>query len=126
MSPYDELINELSELCGIVPEYWDIFGKKHLIPVETKGAILRAMKLRVDSIDEIIKEINERKYKPWKNFIEPVHVVSVNEQPLKIPAYIPVPEGKENKLSLSWYIEDENNPPSSPFRKGGNNLKNNF
>jgi len=105
---YDELINELSELCGIMPEYRDIFGKKHVIPAETKVAILVAMKLKVDSIEEIIKEINERKYKSWKNFIEPVHVVSVNEQPLKIPVYIPVPEGKDNKLSLSWRIEDEN------------------
>lgn len=108
MSSYDELINELSELCGIVPEYWDIFGKRHVIPVETKRAILRAMKLRVDSINGIIKEINERKYKPWKNSIEPVYVISVNEQPLRIPVYIPIPEGKENKLSLSWCIEDEN------------------
>jgi 4-alpha-glucanotransferase len=119
MSSYDELIKELSELCGIMPEYWDIFGKKQITSVEAKRAILTAMKLRVNSIDEIIKEINERKYKSWRSFIEPVYVTSVNEQPLKIPVYIPVPEGKENKLSLSWRIEDENNPPSPPFSKGG-------
>ena len=87
MSPYDELINELSELCGIMPEYWDIFGKKQITSVEAKRAILMAMKLRVDSIDEIIKEINERKYKSWRSFIEPVYVTSVNEHPLKIPVF---------------------------------------
>ncbi len=107
MSSYDELINELSELCGIMPEYWDIFGKKQITSVETKRAILRAMKLRVDSIDEVITEINERKYKSWRSFIEPVYVTLLNELPLKIPVYIPVPEGKENKLTLSLHIEDE-------------------
>jgi len=105
---YDELINELSELCGILPEYWDIFGKKHITSVETKEAILRAMRLKIDSEEDIIEEINQRKYKPWKSFIEPVYVISENDQPLKIPVYIPIQEGEENKLSLSWHIEDEN------------------
>ncbi len=104
----DELINELSELCGIVPEYWDISGKKHITSVETKKAILRAMRLKVDSVEDIVKEINERKYKPWRNLIEPVHVISVNNQPLQIPVHIPIREGEEKKLLISWFIENEN------------------
>jgi hypothetical protein len=32
------LINELAELCGIIPGYWDIFGNKHITPIETKKA----------------------------------------------------------------------------------------
>ncbi len=98
---------ELSELCGILPEYWDIFGKKHITSFETQKAILRAMKLKIDSLEDIVKEINKRKNKPWKNFIEPVHVISVNDQPLTIPVYIPTKEGEESKLMISWYIEDE-------------------
>ena len=115
----DTLINELSELCGIVPEYWDISGKKHITSLETKKAILRAMRLKVDSVEDIVKEINERKYKPWKNLIEPVYVISVNDQPLQIPVYIPIREGEEKKLILSWSIENEKNPPLPPFSKGG-------
>ncbi len=102
------LINELSDICGIEPEYWDIFGNKHILTVMNKKALLGAMKLKIDSSEDIVREINERKYKNWKSFIEPVHVVSVSNQPLKIPVYVPVPEGKDNKLTLSWYIEDEN------------------
>jgi len=30
MHEYDELIQELSGLCGILPEYWDITGTKHI------------------------------------------------------------------------------------------------
>jgi len=119
----DELISELSELCGIVLEYWDIFGKKHVISVETQMAILKAMKLKIDSVGDIVKEINERKWKLWKSFIEPVHVLSVNDQPVVIPVYIPIKEDEEAKLIISWSIEDDtkyngNNPPSPPFSKG--------
>ena len=105
---YDELIRELSELCGILPEYWDVFGNKHVTSVDTAKAILRAMKLTVDSADGIAKEISEKRSRPWKTFLDPVHVLSVNEQPLAIPVYIPVREGSENKLMISWSMEDEN------------------
>ncbi|MFH1701856.1 MAG: 4-alpha-glucanotransferase [Nitrospirota bacterium] len=119
MSKIDDLIHELSELCGIVSEYWDILGKKHITPVETKKAILSAMKMKIDSEEDAVKEIHERKWKPWRSFIEPVHVVSVKEQPFKVPVYIPIHEGEEKRLSLSWSIESENNPPDTPLWKRG-------
>lgn len=103
----DELINELSELCGIFPEYWDIFGKKHVTSVDTKKAILRSMKLKIDSAEDIKKEIYERIWKHWKSFIEPVHIKSVNDQPITIPVYIPVKDGEEAKLTIVWSIENE-------------------
>jgi hypothetical protein len=108
VQPTDELISELSELCGILLEYWDIFGKKHVISVETQMAILKAMKLKIDSVGDIVKEINEQKNKLWKRFIEPVYVISVNDQPVTIPVYIPIKEDEEAKLIISWSIEDEN------------------
>lgn len=95
MSKIDDLIHELSELCGIVSEYWDILGKKHITPVGTKKAILMAMKMKIDSEEDVVKEIHERKWKPWRSFIEPVHVISVNEQPLEVSVYIPIQEGEE-------------------------------
>lgn len=104
---YNELISELSELCGIVPEYLDIFGKKHLTPLETKKAILRAMKLDIDSVEEIKKEINNRKWKPWKNFIEPVLIKSVNDQPVTFPVYIQKNENEDAHITISWSITDE-------------------
>jgi 4-alpha-glucanotransferase len=106
-SSYNTLINELAELCGIVPEYWDIFGKKHKTPLKTKKAILKAMKLNIASIKDIAKEINHRKWKPWQNVIDPAHISSVNNQPLTIPVYLPINEGEEAGLEISWSIENE-------------------
>jgi 4-alpha-glucanotransferase len=118
---YNKLINELAELCGIVPEYWDIFGKKHITPHKTKKAILRAMKLNIDSVEDIVKEINNRKRRPWQNVTEPVHIKSVNDQPFTIPVYIPLNKAEEAELTISWSIEQEDTPesPLTPlFQRG--------
>ena len=77
------MINELAALCGILPEYWDIFGKLHIASLEAKKAMLKAMKIDIESDDAIAREINDRKSRPWKSFTEPVFVVSVNAQPLE-------------------------------------------
>jgi 4-alpha-glucanotransferase len=106
MPDHNELISELSALCGIVPEYWDIFGKRHETAIETRQGVLKAMGLNLDSSDDIIKEIQDRKYKPWKDFVEPVHVISVNAQPLAIPVYVPIEQDKESGLAISWYLEN--------------------
>ncbi|MEW6068662.1 MAG: 4-alpha-glucanotransferase [Nitrospirota bacterium] len=107
MQPYDELIDELSKIYEIIPEYWDISGKSHETSLETKKAILRSMKLKIGSAKELTKEINEYKWKSWKNFIEPVYIVSVNSLPFTIPLYIPIKDGDERRLSISLSIKNE-------------------
>lgn len=107
MHKQDELILELSALCGIVPEYWDIFGTKHVTTIETRKAVLRAMGFDIDSMDDLLREIRERTSRPWKDLVEPVHVLSVNAQPLAIPVYIPIDREKESALTISWCLENE-------------------
>lgn len=116
-----EMINELAGLCGVLPEFWDIFGKRHFASLEAKMAMLRAMKMEIESDDAIAREINDRKSRPWKSFTEPVFVVSVNTQPLKIPLYIPVRKGEEDKLEITCLIEDENGLSKS-FQVFGNDI----
>ncbi len=110
MQPSDELITELADLCGIVPEYWDIFGNKKIASPETKKAVLRAMNISTDSDEEIRREIELCRTGDWKRFVGPVHVLSVHEQPLRIPLHLPVEEGQEAGITLSWSIENEDDP----------------
>ncbi|MGO9014820.1 MAG: 4-alpha-glucanotransferase [Dissulfurispiraceae bacterium] len=107
MSHYDELIEQLSHLCGIVPEYWDIFGNRHIASIDTKKAILKSMKIDVDSTESLASAIAREQCKPWSSFIDPVKVLSVNAQPFTIAAHVPVNEGEEHRLTLSCYLEDE-------------------
>ncbi len=106
MPSKDELIDDLSGLYGIIHEYFDIFGNRHVTSVETKRAILRAMRLRIGSSEDIKGEIERVRSRPWKDFIEPVKVIPVN-QPLIIPVYIPIKEGEDRRLMLTWSIGDE-------------------
>lgn len=117
--PYGDLIRELSGLCGIIPEYWDIFGNKHETSQETMEGILRAMKCRIDSSADVVKEIQQRKRGTWVGFLDPVHVRSVDDQPISVPVYIPAKEGEEKNILISWCIENEERPPSCPGEEGG-------
>ncbi len=118
----DELINELAELYGIIPEYWDIFGKKHVASIETKKAILKAMKLNVDSDESVKNEIYSQKARPWNRFLEPVRVVSANDQPFKISIYVPVEEAEEDKIGISWSIKNEEGKKINEFTLTRNEL----
>jgi 4-alpha-glucanotransferase len=119
---HNDLINKLSELCGVVQEYLDIYGKKHKTPLKTKKDILRAMRLDVDSADDIAKEIDHRKWRPWQSVIEPVHILSVNDQPLTIPVYIPLNQGEEAELVVTWSIEEEDKKKTEGFSGQGHTL----
>ncbi len=103
----EQRINELAELYGILPGYWDIFGTWHAITPEAKKAILTAMKLKVDTVDDIEKEVYEKKTKVWRSHLAPIYVISEHEQPLSCPLFIPVKEGAEGRLSVSCSMKDE-------------------
>ncbi|MBI5213015.1 MAG: 4-alpha-glucanotransferase [Nitrospirae bacterium] len=115
MSIPDELINELAGLCGIIPEYWDIFGNRHATSIETKKAVLRTMKLNIDSDEAVKNEIHAQKARPWNRFIEPVKVISANDQPFKISIHVPVEEREEDKVSISWSIRNEEDQKIDEF-----------
>ncbi|RPI37477.1 MAG: 4-alpha-glucanotransferase, partial [Nitrospiraceae bacterium] len=113
---------ELAGLYGILPEYWDIFGKLHTATVDAKKAMLKAMKVQVESDEAIAIEIENRKNGPWKRFVEPTIVVSVHAQPLQIPLYIPVHAGDKDNLLITCLIEDENGM-CNEIKRGGANFE---
>ncbi len=59
MEHYDKIIAELSELVGIIPEYYDIFGTRHLISKESRMAILSAMGLHIGTVQEVAREVEK-------------------------------------------------------------------
>ncbi|MFN3480698.1 MAG: 4-alpha-glucanotransferase [Thermodesulfovibrionales bacterium] len=107
MNIVDDLIEKLSLLCGIVPEYYDIRGNLYTIPLDTKKAILSSLGIDTDSQDALREEIKERSLRPWLNIIEPVYVLSINEKPLRIPLYLPLEKGYEDKASVDFFVTDE-------------------
>jgi len=104
---YEELISELSELCGIVPEYWDTFGVRHKAPVETKKSILTAMGLRIATPEDLYAEIEKKRHRPWNVSLDPVKVILSTEQPLVLTVHVPIREGEEQSIVFKCALEDE-------------------
>jgi 4-alpha-glucanotransferase len=104
---YELLLNELSNLCGIIPEYCDTFGVCHEAPPGTKKAILNAMGLRTETVDSLVMEISKKQRQKWNTFLSPVMVILVTEQPADITLHIPVRQGDENSISFQCALSDE-------------------
>jgi 4-alpha-glucanotransferase len=106
---YEELLNELSDICGIVPEYYDIFGTRHEASIATKTAILTAMGLKTGNTEDLHSEIAKARLREWKRFIEPVIVFLSTEQPLEIILHTPLRENDESNILVKLALGDEGN-----------------
>jgi glycogen debranching enzyme GlgX len=51
-TPDDASVEQLANLAGIQPIWWDIDGGRHLVPLDTKRALLRAMRVPADTQDD--------------------------------------------------------------------------
>ncbi len=107
MDNYENLIAELSELAGILPEYYDIFGNRHVTSPQTRAAILSAMGFPVGTAEDISRGIVKKKMQPWHAVLDPVTIISVHAQPHRLSMHLPVPEGKEHAASIVLTVEDE-------------------
>lgn len=118
---YAELLRRLADLYGIVPEYYDITGQKHLTTENTVKTILRTLQVQCDSVDELRRAIEHKESDYWDDFVQPVVVLSVNRQPCTIPLYIPIGGGNVSDLLMSWSITDESGRQES-FSRSGDDL----
>ena len=104
---HDNLINELSELYGIISEYWNISGRKVVTSLETKKVILKRLGINVDDISEISREINKLRWEKWENVLEPVYIISEDAQPFEIPLYLPIGEEHQRLVEIKFSIKCE-------------------
>ncbi len=96
-------VDELAELSGILPGYYDIKGNYHPASPRTKIALLQAMGYDLNNPYAAIESI---KLYPWLEIIEPVHIFSISE-PIRIPLYIPVKDGKDKGIGIKLSLFDE-------------------
>ena len=82
-------LDRLTELAGIEPDYWDIWGNHHPVSDESKRRLLGALGIRADDDAAILAGIREREEAPWRRPLPPVTVVREGEPagfPLSLPA----------------------------------------
>ena len=84
-SSYDSALDHAAEQCGIEPEFWDIFGNRHVTSRETKQAIVEALGIPAGTEQQISAALLERESKLESSLVEQCRVASVNQQPIRIP-----------------------------------------
>jgi len=81
---YDEAVDRASVLHGIQLEYWDIFGKRHVISTEVKAAILRAVGVPAGSLEELNRALEKQFDRDWARPLPPTLVVAGDTEPAEM------------------------------------------
>lgn len=106
-----ELLDDLAERFGIVPDYYDNWGCQHLTSDRTKRAILAAMGLCVQTADELRRELAACENEPWRRPCDPVVVLQTGENPGEWSFRMPVEDGEEEDVRIRWELRDEAGRP---------------
>ncbi|NIP73137.1 MAG: malto-oligosyltrehalose synthase [Gammaproteobacteria bacterium] len=85
----EPLLERLATLCGIQPEYRDIWGQRHAVSEETQRALLAAMGIEAADEAAVRAAVEEREQRPWRRILPPVQVVRGGDREAHIPVIIP-------------------------------------
>ena len=84
---YDDALNHAAHHCGIEPEFWDIFGNRHVTSTETKRSIVEALGIDAGSQEAIESALRGLNDKSGRDLVEGCRVASVNQQPVRLPIH---------------------------------------
>jgi 4-alpha-glucanotransferase len=92
---YAQLLDRAARLWRIDPEYWDIWGRKHVTSDETKRAILKGLGVSADTAESLRAAIEARHRREWTRLAPPCLVVTQNS-PVELPLYAPADLSRES------------------------------
>jgi len=101
------LLSALAERVGIVSEYHDISGTRHVTADHTKRDILRAMGFQADSTASLAVAIREWDETPWRRPCDPVRIVHEEEIGAPVSCCFALEDGKERSIVVHWQLRDE-------------------
>lgn len=110
-------LQRLAEAAGLEPEFFDIFGGHHVVPPETKSAILGALGLRAGTVEECTASLETLQQKRWYRLCEPVTVVAAES--ISTTVEITVPDDCVG-LSVAWKLTLEDSSETGGDVDAGN------
>lgn len=102
---YEDALRRASELYGIEPGYWDIWGKWHETSDEVQQAILASLGVPAGSLGELSRALEQRLWREWTETSPPVLVTSENSKPHEIRIRIPL-EAEDGRVRIELLRED--------------------
>ena len=98
------LLNQLCDLCGVLPEYSDIWGGVHHTPDAAKRALLAAMGVAANNDTEAAASLHAFERRKWERPLPPVQVVREPARPHRIAIALPA---SEEDLTYRWCLRRE-------------------
>lgn len=100
---YDEALRRAANAWGVLPEYWDIFGKHHVTAPDVQRSILESMGFRPDSLENLNEAIRKRAELEWAVLTPATLVLSLSDAalPLNIPG-----DFDETEITAEFFWED--------------------
>ena len=102
---YEEALDRAAETWGIQPDYWDIWGKHHITPPETKRAILASLGIRADTKEELDQALDQRFRDEWSRVLPPCLVINESQRPRELAVHLPAELG-ELEARIALKLED--------------------
>lgn len=99
-----EALDRLAELCGIAPDYTDIWGQTHPVSATTKRALLTAMGLAIADPEQLHGALADCELGPWRRLLPAVWVHRLDAQPLQIPITL---TAEPHGIALRWRLQTE-------------------
>ncbi|HUW29281.1 MAG TPA: malto-oligosyltrehalose synthase [Sulfuriferula sp.] len=99
-----DLLDQLCSLCGVLPQYSDIWGNVHHTSDAIKRALLAAMGLAVENDEQIAAALHGFERRNWEHPLPPVQVVRETARPYRIVISLPV---SEEKWNYRWCLRRE-------------------
>ena len=98
-STFELLLDRAAKECGIDAAYWDIWGKRHETPTETKQAILKAMGIAAADSGELAACLAERTRREWKRLSPPAFLATEGD-PFELPVNLTAEERSGVTLTI--------------------------
>lgn len=99
-----DLLDQLCERCGVLPEYRDIWGNAHHTSDAAKRALLAAMGVAANTEDEIARSLHGFERREWERPLSPVQVVREAARPHRVAISLPA---AEEQLTYCWCLRRE-------------------
>jgi len=75
MTADQEVLDQLCKLHGIAPDYFDIWGQRHVTSPSTQRALLAALGVDIATSSSLRQALVEAELRPWRRLLAPVQVV---------------------------------------------------
>ena len=102
---YNEALDRAAEAWGIQPEYFDIWGTRHITLLDTKRAILQSLGIRTDTKEDLDAAVDERVRDEWVRVVPACLVISQNQHPREFAAHLPA-EVADLDARITLKLED--------------------